>query len=73
MDGPSGRGAHVNPESPRIMVRWTGYQWAAEAVVEDYAAAQRILHGIFQSESPATLPGQPLPKPTGRHRKPPLR
>ncbi len=70
MDGPPGRGAHVNPKAPRIVMRWTGYQWTAEAVVDDYAAAQRILHRIVQSAAPAGLPGT-LPKPTGRHRKPP--
>ncbi|MFD4241476.1 DUF6087 family protein [Streptomyces sp. NPDC058525] len=69
MDGPPGRGAHVNPKAPRLLMRWTGYQWAAEAVVDDYAAAQRLLHGIVQPQP--GVPGWPLPKPTGRHHKPP--
>ncbi|WP_371589899.1 DUF6087 family protein [Streptomyces virginiae] len=68
-----GRGAHVHPKAPRLVMRWTGYQWAAEAVVDDYATAQRLLHGIVQPgpEPEPGVPGRPLPKPTGRHRKPP--
>ncbi|WP_374777130.1 DUF6087 family protein [Streptomyces sp. NBC_01310] len=71
--GNNGRGAHIDPRAPRVMMRWDGYQWVAESVAADYAAAQRILHGIgtAQAEPPTGLPGQALPKPTGRHRRTP--
>ncbi|MFJ2861280.1 DUF6087 family protein [Kitasatospora sp. NPDC087314] len=70
-DAPRGRGAHVAPGEPRLIVRWDGYQWLAESVAEDYAAAQRILHGIegdglLRSMWPAQRPR----KAPGRHRKP---
>ncbi|MEU9045786.1 MULTISPECIES: DUF6087 family protein [unclassified Kitasatospora] len=65
------RGAHVAPGEPRLIVRWDGYQWLPETVAEDYAAAQRILHGI---EGDGLLrPARPVQRPKkapGRHRKP---
>ncbi|MFE6847644.1 DUF6087 family protein [Streptomyces sp. NPDC057686] len=73
MDGSAGRGAHVNPTAPRLMARWDGYRWVPETVAADYAAAQRMLHGISaaKAEPASAPPGQALPRPTGRHRKPP--
>ncbi|MFJ9845528.1 DUF6087 family protein [Kitasatospora sp. NPDC101155] len=65
------RGAHVAPREPRLIVRWDGYQWLAETVAEDYAAAQRILHGIEGDGvrwPPYSAPRQR--KAPGRHRRP---
>ncbi|MFJ6721755.1 DUF6087 family protein [Streptomyces sp. NPDC091259] len=64
------RAAHVNPKTPRLMVRWEGYQWSAVGLAKDFAAAQRIVH---PDQSPSLpLPGGPVPhKKPGRHRKPP--
>ncbi|MFJ6772448.1 DUF6087 family protein [Kitasatospora sp. NPDC091257] len=70
MDGRP-RGAHVAPGEPRLIVRWDGYQWLPETVAEDYAAAQRILHGIEGGGAPR--PGRSVRRPRkapGRHRKP---
>ncbi|GAB7183165.1 DUF6087 family protein [Kitasatospora sp. Ki12] len=69
-DGRPG-GAHVAPGEPRLIVRWDGYQWLPETVAEDYAAAQRILHGV--EGDGLRRPGYRAPRPTkppGRHRKP---
>ncbi|MEU9254467.1 DUF6087 family protein [Streptomyces sp. NPDC048270] len=73
IDGSAGRGAHVNPTAPRLMARWDGYRWVPETVAADYAAAQRMLHGISaaQAEPASAPPAQVLSRPTGRHRKPP--
>lgn len=52
-------------------MRWDGYQWLPETVAEDYATAQRILHGIEGAGAPR--PGRPARRPEkapGRHRKP---
>ncbi|MEU9076126.1 DUF6087 family protein [Kitasatospora sp. NPDC004745] len=69
-DAGRGRGAHVAPAQPRLIVRWDGYQWLPEAVAEDYAAAQRILHGIEgDGVVRSAWPAQPRRAP-GRHRKP---
>ncbi|MFH8383304.1 DUF6087 family protein [Kitasatospora sp. NPDC018058] len=65
------RGAHVAPGEPRLIVRWDGYQWLAETVAEDYAAAQRILHGIEGDglrRPPYSAPQQR--RAPGRHRRP---
>lgn len=66
----TGRGVHLGPGAPRLISRWDGYQWIPQAVAEDYAAAQRILH----PPPPPAGPGperRPGPTPPGRHRKPP--
>ncbi|MFI8459367.1 DUF6087 family protein [Kitasatospora sp. NPDC085464] len=65
------RGAHVAPREPRLIVRWDGYQWLPETVAEDYAAAQRILHGI-EGDGRVHLAhrAQRPEKAPGRHRKP---
>ncbi|MFD8754539.1 DUF6087 family protein [Kitasatospora sp. NPDC059577] len=65
------RGAHVAPGEPRLILRWDGYQWLPETVAEDYAVAQRILHGIEGDGllRPAHR-GQRPRKAPGRHRKP---
>lgn len=38
--------AHVRPSEPRLILRWDGVGWVPETIAEDYAAAQRIVHGI---------------------------
>ncbi|MGW2376257.1 MULTISPECIES: DUF6087 family protein [Kitasatospora] len=65
------RGAHVTPDGPRLIVRWDGYQWLPETVAEDYAAAQRILHGIEGDGVRRPPYSAPRPrKAPGRHRRP---
>ncbi|WP_030058292.1 MULTISPECIES: DUF6087 family protein [Streptomyces] len=65
------RGAHVAPGEPRLIMRWDGFQWLPETVVDDYAAAQRILHGIEGDGRlrPVNRAQRPKKAP-GRHRKP---
>ncbi|MFF8731289.1 DUF6087 family protein [Streptomyces sp. NPDC015171] len=40
------RAAHLLPDAPRLIVEWDGHQWVPLTAVDDYAAAQRMLHGI---------------------------
>lgn len=42
---------HVEPDKPRMIVRWDGYQWQPVTIVEDYTAAQRYLTP-FRGQSP---------------------
>ncbi|MER6299961.1 DUF6087 family protein [Kitasatospora sp. NPDC001539] len=70
LGGEQRRGAHVEPAEPRLIVRWDGYQWLAETVAEDYAAAQRILHGIEGDGVRRPLYPQPRQRRSpGRHRR----
>ena len=69
-DGPQ-RAAHLDPDAPRLIVEWDGYQWVPVTTVDDYAAAQRLLNGI-EGDGRMELPA-PGPNPVigrGRHRKP---
>ncbi|MFH8257713.1 DUF6087 family protein [Streptomyces roseolus] len=65
------RGAHVNPNEPRVIVQWDGYQWQPVSVAGSYAEAQRFLNPPPRVTAPP--PEAPMPKPKGRHRKPPAR
>ncbi|MGT2525797.1 DUF6087 family protein [Streptomyces nojiriensis] len=56
IDGSAGRGAHVNPTAPRLMARWDVYRWVPETVAADYAAAQRMLHGIGSAQAEPAPP-----------------
>ncbi|MFJ9817691.1 DUF6087 family protein [Streptomyces sp. NPDC101151] len=52
-------------------MEWDGYQWVPVTTVDNYAAAQRMLHGIEgdgRMELPATGPNPMIGH--GRHRKP---
>jgi hypothetical protein len=68
------RAAHLCPEVPRLVAEWDGYQWITMAVVEDYAAAQRLMHGTTEATVPVNSVSSPDYRPsaagTGRHRKP---
>ncbi|MFD0276220.1 DUF6087 family protein [Kitasatospora sp. NPDC127111] len=62
--------AHLYQDLPRAILRWDGYQWIAESVADNYAAAQRLVHGV---EGGGVIRGVPLPlrkARAGRHRKP---
>ncbi|GAA2266746.1 hypothetical protein GCM10010430_59760 [Kitasatospora cystarginea] len=64
--------AHLHQQLPRLVSRWDGYQWVPETIAADYAAAQRILHGI-EGDGVLPLPPaapNPLKAGRGRHRKP---
>ncbi|WP_050515196.1 DUF6087 family protein [Streptomyces rimosus] len=41
-DGPP-RAAHLDPQLPRAVLRWTGVKWELVKVVPDLAAAQRLM------------------------------
>ncbi|MFI1948201.1 DUF6087 family protein [Streptomyces virginiae] len=61
------RAAHLDPGAPRLILEWDGFQWVSVTVVDDYAAACRLLHPAPQprpEEQPASG------KREGRHRKP---
>lgn len=65
------RAAHLDPDAPRLILEWDGFQWAAVTVVDGYPAACRILNPSAAAEA-AQVPGHTprLGKGTGRHRKP---
>ncbi|MFJ2218357.1 DUF6087 family protein [Streptomyces sp. NPDC101062] len=65
------RGAHVAPDTPRLIERWTGLAWEVHGVAENHGAAQRLLRST--TAGTGSLPSNPQAgKPTtGRHRKPP--
>ncbi|MFD8141875.1 DUF6087 family protein [Streptomyces sp. NPDC059708] len=65
------RAAHLDPGAPRLIVEWDGFQWVTVTVVEDYAAACRLLNPSAQAQA-AQVPGHTprLDRGTGRHRKP---
>lgn len=65
------RAAHLDPGAPRLIVEWDGFQWVTVTVVEDYAAACRLLNPSAQAQA-AQVPNHTprLDRGTGRHRKP---
>ncbi|MFF3004912.1 DUF6087 family protein [Kitasatospora sp. NPDC057940] len=68
--GHENRPSHLHPDLPRLLLRWDGYQWTPEGYAENYASAQRFLHGI---SGDGVVQGAPPPvrkKSVGRHRKP---
>jgi hypothetical protein len=42
-EGPS-RAAHLDPEMPRAVVRWTGEAWVLVKVVPNLVAAKKLMH-----------------------------
>ncbi|MFK0292917.1 DUF6087 family protein [Streptomyces sp. NPDC090442] len=71
-DGPM-RAAHIDPDAPRLIVEWGGYQWVPLTIVEDYVAACRFLNPM-PAEPPKSgdlrATRSPMAEGTGRHRKP---
>ncbi|WP_412076931.1 DUF6087 family protein [Streptomyces xanthophaeus] len=69
-DGP--KGAHLNPDAPRAIERWSGHAWEPHGFASNLPEAKRILHPEANKPSaPALGPGrQPLAPGKGRHRKP---
>ncbi|WP_369776343.1 DUF6087 family protein [Streptomyces sp. R33] len=65
------RAAHLDPDAPRLILKWDGFAWQALTTVENYAAACQVLNPSAQAEA-AQLPGHTprLGKGSGRHRKP---
>ncbi|MFI9029973.1 DUF6087 family protein [Streptomyces sp. NPDC053560] len=37
------RAAHLDPDAPRVVVRWDGQRWKLVAIVADLAAAQELM------------------------------
>ncbi|MFG2978848.1 DUF6087 family protein [Streptomyces sp. NPDC048331] len=75
-EGPQ-RADHVDPGAPRMILEWDGFAWQPLMVVEDYAAARRVLMPpaesakADQTETTGPVTGRnPLAPGTGRHRKP---
>ncbi|MCS0638962.1 DUF6087 family protein [Streptomyces sp. LP05-1] len=67
-DGP--RGAHVNPDEPRLVERWNGHAWEPYVFASDLAEAKRLLYPEANTPPPGGSSGRrPLAPGTGRHRK----
>ncbi|MBT2542085.1 hypothetical protein J7E99_15560 [Streptomyces sp. ISL-44] len=62
------RGAHLEPDAPRMILEWDGFAWQPLATVENHAAACRILNPAPEPPRQAVQP--PPGKLPGRHRKP---
>lgn len=69
-DGP--RGAHVNPDAPRIIERWNGYSWEFYGFVASLDEAKRLLRPEVAGgpEPLKSLAPKLLGSGKGRHRKP---
>ncbi|MFE5717648.1 DUF6087 family protein [Streptomyces erythrochromogenes] len=66
------RGGHVDPDSPRMITRWDGFQWQALAIVPNYAAARKVVDPSTPAEQ-IQIPGHspaPIRAGRGRHRRP---
>ncbi|MEU2361808.1 DUF6087 family protein [Streptomyces noursei] len=67
------RGAHVDPDQPRLIQQWNGSAWEALTVAANLSEARKILR-LSDAEAPAPEPApppaQPLAPGRGRHRKP---
>ncbi|MFG2919469.1 hypothetical protein ACGF0D_42200 [Kitasatospora sp. NPDC048298] len=48
----------------------SGSPWRAETIAPDYAAAQRLVHGIEGDGVIPMVSARPAKKPAGKHRKP---
>ncbi|MFI7174711.1 DUF6087 family protein [Streptomyces spororaveus] len=71
------RAAHVDPDTPRMILEWDGFAWQPLMPVENYAAARRVLNPppenrpADQAEATGADMGRNSLAPgTGRHRKP---
>ncbi|MEV7525841.1 DUF6087 family protein [Streptomyces sp. NPDC091371] len=61
------RAAHVDPEAPRLILKWDGFAWQPLTLAPHYAAACQILN---PAPAPQQQPTQPPPKKQGgKHRK----
>ncbi|MEV7602982.1 DUF6087 family protein [Kitasatospora sp. NPDC089797] len=68
--GHEDRSSHLHPDLPRVLLRWDGYQWLPEQYADNFAAAQRLLHGIPGDGVVQAAPPPPRKKSAGRHRRP---
>ncbi|MEO3754090.1 DUF6087 family protein [Streptomyces sp. B6B3] len=62
------QGDHVNPEAPRLISRWNGYEWEAVAFAANLAEAKRFTHPETAGTDPVRPPG--TGHGPGRHRRP---
>ncbi|MCZ4102901.1 DUF6087 family protein [Streptomyces sp. H39-C1] len=68
--GPN-RGAHVEPDAPRVIQQWNGTEWETVGVVDNLAAAKALLHPPQPVEVKPTQWDPPsYGKGPGRHRRP---
>ncbi|MET8682345.1 DUF6087 family protein [Streptomyces sp. NPDC004647] len=64
------RGAHVEPDAPRVIQEWDGAHWVTVGVVDDLNAAKALLYPPQPvEERPATWDRPALGKGRGRHRR----
>ena len=68
-DGP--RGAHLQPDAPRVIERWNGYVWEAYAFAANLAETKAILYPQSSQPLPGGAKSKPLGSGGGKHRKPP--
>lgn len=72
--GSGAQGSHVNPDVPRLISRWNGYEWEPVTVAANLAETKRILHpetaGVDPMAGQTAAPGKPLGSGKGKHRKP---
>ncbi|WP_374223830.1 DUF6087 family protein [Streptomyces sp. ISL-11] len=65
------RAARLFPELPRLIAEWDGTQWTAAALVDNYAAACRLLDSMATAAA-VPVPGHSPAEPRaggGRHRR----
>ncbi|MGW5342887.1 DUF6087 family protein [Streptomyces sp. NPDC004050] len=58
--------AHLDPDAPRLILEWDGFQWVPVTVADDYPATGRILSPVPEPQQRK----QSVPRQPGRHRKP---
>ena len=63
------QGDHVNPDAPRLISRWNGYEWEAVAFAANLAEAKRFTHPETAGTDPVSPPPETF-RGTGRHRRP---
>ncbi|MFE2537084.1 DUF6087 family protein [Streptomyces sp. NPDC059371] len=70
--GNAPRGAHVNPDAPRVIERWNGHSWEPYGFAVNLDEAKHLLHpeAAGDPEPPKRLAPKLLGTGKGRHRKP---
>ncbi|MFD9793452.1 DUF6087 family protein [Streptomyces sp. NPDC059070] len=65
------QGAHIEPDTPRVIQEWNGSEWVAVGVAEDLAAAKALLYPPRPAEDGSAEWDCPPPgEGGGRHRRP---
>ncbi|MEV2197205.1 DUF6087 family protein [Streptomyces phaeochromogenes] len=69
VEGP--KGAHLQPDAPRVVERWNGNAWEPHALAANLVETKAILYPEASKPPPAGSKPKPLGSGTGKHRKPP--